>query len=69
MVTLTGIDVEVGSFYATVSWVARHYGVTRTEVHRAIKSGRLRAVRLKGNIFVLDTRQLPARFPRPLAKW
>ena len=48
----------------TPSWVARKYGVSTLKVYRAIHSGKLEAVKLRGGSLVLDERTLPARFPQ-----
>jgi excisionase family DNA binding protein len=64
MELVTDLEVEVGSFFVTVTWVAEKYRVPRMAVYRAIHDGRLRAIRLKGNTFVLDSRRLPEHFPR-----
>ena len=55
---------EVALHYVSPSWVAKHYGVTRLRVYRAIAAKRLVAVRVGGGSLVLDKRTLPESFPR-----
>jgi hypothetical protein len=51
-----------------VSWVAEWYGVPRVAVYRAIRDGRLEAIRAwgkgKSEMFIFDREQLPFEFPR-----
>lgn len=58
------VAIEVGVHYVSPSWVAEKYGVTRQQVYRAIAAKRLEAVRVRGGTIVLDSRLLPAQFPR-----
>jgi hypothetical protein len=55
---------DVMRFYVTPKWVAEFYGVDKLRVYRAIKAQKLKAIRVRGGSLVLDTRQLPSRFPR-----
>ena len=55
---------EVMEFYVTPSWVAKFYSVPKLQVYRSIRAGKLKAYRVRGGSLVLDTRELPARFPR-----
>jgi hypothetical protein len=58
------VAVEVSLFYVTPSWVAKHYGVSKLAVYRAIQARRLMAVKVDGGSLVLDRRTLPHKFPR-----
>ena len=73
MSAIADTAAEVMEHYVTPSWVAEFYGVTSLQVYRAIKVGKLRAYRVRGakpkkrqrwGALVLDTRELPPRFPR-----
>lgn len=61
---VTETAVEVTRYYVTPSWVATYYGVPKVAVYRAIWANRLKATRVRGGGFVLDSRTLPAKFPR-----
>ena len=66
----------VEGFLVTPTWVARHYGVSRITVYRAISAGRLKAIKVIGaprqgtdgarsnNTYAIDVRDLPPHFPR-----
>lgn len=58
--------VEVEENFVTVSWVAKHYGVSKLRVYRAINRRLLTAARVTGHpsVLVLDRRELPLTFPR-----
>jgi hypothetical protein len=58
------VATEVTLFYVTPSWVARHYGVPKLAVYRAIAAKRLTAIKIDGGSLVLDRRTLPMKFPR-----
>jgi hypothetical protein len=61
------VSAEVEQHFVTVSWVAKHYGVSRLRVHRAIAAKRLIAAPVVGagyRAWVLDRRLLPKNFPR-----
>ena len=71
---IVGTAADVTRYYVTPSWVAKFYGVPKLQVYRAIKNGRLVAVRIRSaesdkwrgkGMLVLDSRLLPYRFPRP----
>jgi hypothetical protein len=56
----------VERYYVTPSWVAKYYGVSSMQVHRAIAAKRLVAARLDGGEYygwALDQRLLPPTFP------
>jgi hypothetical protein len=63
--------MEVMEFYVTPSWVAQFYGASHLQVYRAIKAGKLKAYRVRTSTpkgkswgtLVLDSRELPAKFP------
>ena len=63
---MSGIETaqDVARHYVTPAWVANFYGVTRLQVYRAIRSGKLNGIRIRGGSLVLDERQLPPKFPR-----
>lgn len=64
--TARELSVEVEVQFVTVSWVAKHYGVSRLRVHRAIRAKTLVAARVAGgghNAWILDRRLLPESFP------
>lgn len=58
------VATEVAVHYVSPSWVAKHYGVTRLTVYRAIAAQRLKAIKIQGGSIVLDRRELPAVFPK-----
>lgn len=58
------VEMEIQLHYVSVSWVAEHYGVNRQQVYRAIAAKRLKAVRARGPVILLDARTLPKKFPR-----
>lgn len=58
------VVMELQVHYASVRWVAKHYGVNRQQVYRAIAAKRLEAVRVRGGTILLDVRKLPDKFPR-----
>ena len=63
---LSVIDAHIEQWYVTSAWVAEHYGVTRMAVHRAVKDGRLQAVRVrsaKRDTWLFYVNDLPAEFP------
>jgi hypothetical protein len=62
--TIIDTAADVLRFYVTPSWVAEFYAVDKLRVYRAIKARKLIAHRVRGGSLVLDTRQLPSRFPR-----
>ena len=55
---------EISRYFVTPVWVARHYGISRQAVYRAILSGKLQAVEIRNDggrcAWVLDVRKLPA---------
>lgn len=58
---------ELETFYVSASYVAKFYGVHRVEVYRALKDGRLKAARVRGNVnytYIFDVRELPSEWPR-----
>jgi len=61
------VESVLRRYYVNPGWVANYYGVPRLQVYRAIKRGRLKAIRVRGanggGSLVLDVRQLPEDFP------
>lgn len=65
------ITDELEQYFVTPAWAGRYYGVSKMDIHRAIESGRLKGVRVRGrwagrgrDQIVLDMRELPLLFPR-----
>jgi hypothetical protein len=66
MTDFEALAVEAEMWFVSPTWVAKHYGVSRLAVHRAIASRRLIAIRIRGGgryEWVLDRRTLPQTFP------
>lgn len=63
MSTIADTAADVNQYYVTPGWVAEFYGVSRLRVYRAIRTGKLMAVKVRGGSLVVDSRTLPVKFP------
>lgn len=63
---MSAVAEAIERHYVTSAWVAEHYGVSRMAVHRAVRKGKLKAVKVrsaKRPTLLFNVRHLPAIFP------